>query len=127
MTAKPHNEWSINHLYRTVFCRTFYVFVDFTGSSRAYSPAKRTFVFAGQNKSPSWEKSFPGTYLDRYTIFHIFERVVNTPVELCFVRLRMRSGPMCIGRVVVMLRTGVVVTLTQRLSRISSRACCTAV
>lgn len=45
MTAKPYNERSIHHLYRTVFCRSFYIFVDFAGSGGTDSPTGRPFVF----------------------------------------------------------------------------------
>jgi hypothetical protein len=53
MTAEPYNERAIHHLYRTVFCGTFYVFVDFAGASRTNAPTGRTFEVARNNESPA--------------------------------------------------------------------------
>ena len=53
MAAEPYDHWAVNHLNRTVFCGSFYVFVDFTGSCGPYAPSGRTGVIAGYNESPS--------------------------------------------------------------------------
>jgi hypothetical protein len=114
MTAEPYNEWAIHHLYGTVFCGTFNVFVDFAGASRANAPAGRTFEIARYNESPAREQTLPWSYFYRDTIFHTFERVMDAPVELGVVGFGRWTGPMSIGRMVVSLFGRVVRTLSQR-------------
>jgi hypothetical protein len=53
MTAEPYNERAIHHLYRTVFCGTFYIFVDFTRSGGTYAPSSGTIEIAWYDEAPS--------------------------------------------------------------------------
>jgi hypothetical protein len=114
VAAEPDDERTVNHLDWTVFCRAFYVFIDFTRAGGSYAPSGRSLVIAGDYKSPSWEQALPGGYFDRDTIFHAFEGMMNSPVELGIVGLGRWTGPMSIGRMVVGAVWGVIWTLNQR-------------
>ena len=82
MTAEPYYERTIHHLYGAVFCGTFNVFVYFTRASRANAPSCWAIEIAWNDESPSREQTLPWSYLNRDTILHTLERVVNSPVEL---------------------------------------------
>ena len=101
VAAKPNDERTVDHLDGAVFCGPLYVFVDFTGASGSYSPTGRTLIVAGYDESPSWKEAFPGGYFDRDSVFHAFKGMVNSPVELGVVGFGRRTGPVCIGRMVM--------------------------
>jgi hypothetical protein len=114
MTAEPYNERSINHLNRAVFCGSFYVFVDFPWTYRADAPFVGTFEIARYDESPAWDQSIPRGYFDRDSVFHAFERMMDSPVELGVVGLWRWTGPMGIGRMVMLALWGVLRTLSQK-------------
>lgn len=114
MTAEPYNERTIHHLYGTVFCGPFDVFVDFTGASRANAPPSGAIEITWNHEAPSREQALPRRYFNRDSIFHALERVVDSPVVLGVFRFGWWTGSMGIGRMVVISRGGVLWTLSQR-------------
>jgi hypothetical protein len=114
MTAEPYDEWTVHHLYRAVFCESFYVFVNFTGAGGSNSPSGGNSVIARNDESPAGDKTFPWCYFDRDAILHAFKRVVNSPVVLGIAGFGRRTGPMGIGLMVVVAVWGVFRTLSQR-------------
>ncbi len=114
MPAEPYYERTIHHLYRTVFCGTFYVFVDFTRSCGTYTPSGGAIEITGDDESPAWQQAFPGCYLDRDTIFHAFEGMMDTPVELGVFGFGRGTGSMGIDHMVVQVFGGAGWTLSQR-------------
>ena len=110
MTAEPYDERAVDHLYWAVFCGSFYIFVDFTSTGWSNAPFCWAFVIARYYESPSRKESPPGGDFDRDSIFHALKRVMNSPVVLGVVGFGWRTGPVCIGRMVV----GVLWTLSQR-------------
>ena len=110
MTPKPYDQWTVSHLYWTIFCGSFHLFVDFAAAGWTDSPLLYALEIAGNDEPPTREQPLPRRNLYCDTVLNTLKRVVNSPVEPGIGRFRGRSGFVGIGHVVV----GGVRTLSQR-------------